>query len=254
MSRAVKRQYNSTRRQDQARETRLRIVHAAHDLFVANGYGRTTLAEIAREAGVAVETVYAAFGTKAGLLRQVWFVHFRGDEDDVALYDRAEMQEILAEPDLRARIRRHAALVTATHRRIGPLLQALQGAAASEPGAADMIAEFAERRLDVATRYARAAAATGQLAIGTAECRDVLFATMEGGWWRQLVLDRGWSDKRYVAWLDRMWAGLFLESDTAPAVRCAAGRRVGVRRGDPARTARGRPARDRPTAAGRAAG
>jgi AcrR family transcriptional regulator len=210
MTRAVKRQYNSTRRQDQARETRLRIVHAAHDLFVANGYGRTTLAEIARAAGVAVETVYAAFGNKAALLRQVWFVHFRGDEDDVPLYDRAEMQAILAEPDLRERIRRHAVLVTATHRRIGPLLQALEGAAASEPGAADMIAEFAQRRLDVATRYARAARATGQLAIGAAECRDVLFATMDGSLWQRLVLERGWPDKRYAGWLDRMWASLFL--------------------------------------------
>jgi hypothetical protein len=111
------------------------------------------------------------------------------------------------------RIRRHAAFVTATHRRIGPLLQALQGAAASEPAAADMIAEFAGRRLDVATRYARAAAATGPLAIGTAECRDVLFATMDGDLWQRLVLDRGWSDKRYAAWLDRMWAGLFLAPD-----------------------------------------
>jgi hypothetical protein len=136
-------------------------------------------------------------------------VHFRGDEDGVPLYDRAEMQAILAEPDLRVRIRRHAAFVTATHRRIGPLLQALQGAAASEPAAADLIAEFAERRLDVATHYARAAA-TGQLAIGAAECRDVLFATMDGDLWQRLVVDRGWSDKRYAAWLDRMWAGLFL--------------------------------------------
>lgn len=213
MSRAVKRQYNSTRRQGQALETKRRIIDAAHDLFIANGYGRTTLAEVARAAGVAVETVYAAFDGKAGLLRQVWFVHFRGDEDDVPLYDRAEMQAILAEPDLRVRIRRHAALVTATHRRIGPLLQALQGAAASEPAAADMVAEFGERRLDVATRYARAAGTTGQLAIGAAECRDVLFATMEGSLWRRLVLERGWSDKRYAAWLDRMWAGLFLASD-----------------------------------------
>lgn len=210
MSRPVKRQYNSARRRDQARETRLRVVRAAHDLFVTEGYGRTTIAAIAQAAGVAVETVYAAFGSKAGLLRQVWFVHFRGDEDDVALYDRAQMQAILAEPDLRTRIRRHATFVTASHRRIGPLLRALQGAAASEPAAADMIAEFAGRRLDVATRYARAAAATGQLAIGTAECRDVLFATMDGNLWQRLVQDRHWSDKRYAAWLDRMWCGLFL--------------------------------------------
>ena len=210
MVRAVKRPYDSTRRQDQARQTRLAIVHAAHDLFVSNGYGRTTIADIARAAGVAVETVYAAFKNKPTLLRQVWYVHFRGDEQDVPLYDRAEMQEILAEPDLASRIRKHAEFVTATNRRIAPLLAALVGAAANEPEAAAMLDEWAERRIDVATKYAHAAAATGQLGISEHECRDVLFATMDGALWQRLVAERGWSDERYAAWLGRMWVQLFL--------------------------------------------
>ena len=63
MSEAVKRQYDSTWRQEQARETRQRIIRAAHHLFVSTGYGSTTIADIARAAGVAVETVYAAFRT-----------------------------------------------------------------------------------------------------------------------------------------------------------------------------------------------
>ena len=210
MARAVKRPYDSTRRQDQARQTRLAIVHAAHDLFVSNGYGRTTIADIARAAGVAVETVYAAFKNKPTLLRQVWYVHFRGDEQDVPLYDRAEMQEILAEPNLASRIRKHAELVTATNRRIAPLLAALVGAAANEPGAAAMLDEWAERRIDVATKYAHAAAATGQIGISEHECRDVLFATMDGALWQRLVAERGWSDERYAAWLGRMWVQLFI--------------------------------------------
>jgi AcrR family transcriptional regulator len=210
MVRAVKRPYDSTRRQDQARQTRLAIVHAAHDLFVSNGYGRTTIADIARAAGVAVETVYAAFKNKPTLLRQIWYVHFRGDEQDVPLYDRAEMQEILAEPDLASRIRKHAEFVTATNRRMAPLLAALVGAAANEPGAAAMLDEWAERRIDVATKYAHAAAATGQLGISEHECRDVLFATMDGALWQRLVAERGWSDERYAAWLARMWVQLFI--------------------------------------------
>lgn len=212
MVRAVKRPYDSTRRQDQARQTRLAIVHAAHDLFVSNGYGRTTIADIARAAGVAVETVYAAFKNKPTLLRQIWYVHFRGDEQDVPLYDRAEMQQILAEPDLASRIRKHAEFVTATNRRIAPLLAALVGAAANEPGAAAMLDEWAERRIDVATKYAHAAAATGQLGISEHECRDVLFATMDGALWQRLVAERGWSDERYAAWLGRMWVQLFISS------------------------------------------
>jgi TetR/AcrR family transcriptional regulator, regulator of autoinduction and epiphytic fitness len=213
MTRAVKRQYNSSRRDEQARETRLRIVRTAHDLFVAKGYGRTTIAEIAGAAGVAVETVYAAFRNKATLLRQAWFVTFRGDEEDVPLYDRTEMQAILAEPDLVARTLRHAEFVTTNNRRMAPLYTALVGAATHEPAAADLLAEYAERRLEVATKYARAAAATGQLAVSQAECRDVLFATMDGALWQRLVADRGWSNRRYAAWLANLWLASLCVSD-----------------------------------------
>lgn len=212
MSKAVKRRYTSTRRDEQARETRLRIIRAARELFVSKGYGRTTLAEIAQEAAVAVETVYSAFGTKATLLRQTWYLDFRGDEGDIPLFERAEMQAILDEPDLAARIRRHAAFVTATNRRIGPLLAALEGAAASEPAAAEMLTEFRARRLAATTKYAKAAAATGRLAISQAECRDVLFATMDGTLWRRLVVERGWSDDRYADWLGTVWIAQLVSS------------------------------------------
>ena len=205
MSEPVKRQYKSTRRQEQAGETRLRIIRAAHELFVAKGYGRTTIAEIALTAGVAVETVYVTFRNKPTLLRHVWYVSFRGDEEDVRLLDRPEIHAVLAEPDLATRFGRHAVVVTAVFLRITPLLTALQGAATSEPAAAAMLAEWDERRLDACTRYAEAAAATGQLAVSEAECRDVLAATMDGALWQRLVAERGWPDERFAAWLGRLW-------------------------------------------------
>lgn len=156
--------------------------------------------------------MYAAFGNKTTLLRQTWDVDYRGDEEDVPLFDRAEMQAILDELDLARRIRRHAAFVTATNCRTGPLMAALEGAAASEPAAAEMLVEFRARRLDRATRYAKAAAATGRLAVSAAECRDVLFATMDGSLWRHLVVERGWSDERYAEWaritVDRLLVGM----------------------------------------------
>ena len=212
MERKIKRPYDSSRRQQQAAETRRNVIAAANELFIAQGYGQTTLKQVAARAGVAVETVYAAFGTKASLLRHVWYVDFRGDKADVPLYDRAEMQSILAEPDLSNRIRRHAVFVTASNRRIFPLLGALTGAAASEPDAAAMLVEWDNRRLDVATRYAHAAAATGQLAVSEEECRDVLFATMDGTLWAQLVGQRGWSDERFSAWLAATWIGAFVRT------------------------------------------
>jgi AcrR family transcriptional regulator len=216
MSKPVKRPYNSTRRQDQARETRLRIVRAAHRLFVAQGYGRTTIAEIAAAAGVAVETVYAAFRNKPTLLRQVWYVNFRGDEKDIRLLDRPEIRDVLAEPDLPTRFDEHAAVLTAVFRRIAPLLAALQGAAATEPAAAAMLAEWNERRLDACTTYAEAAAATGQLAVSADECRDVLAATMDGTLWQRLVAERGWTDQRFASWLGRLWTSQLVKPSPPP--------------------------------------
>jgi len=212
MAPTVKRRYDSTRRDEQARETRERIIRGALELFVGQGYGRTTIADVARAAGVSPETVYATFGNKATLLRQAWFLNFRGDETETPLYDRPQMQEILAIPDLVERTRAHAAFVTANNRRSSPLLRAMEGAADSEPGAADMLAEWAERRLDVATKYAHAAAETGQLAVTEHECRDILYATMDGALWQRLVEQRGWSDQRYATWLATAWLAMFVQN------------------------------------------
>jgi AcrR family transcriptional regulator len=201
----VKRPYRSTRRREQAGETRLRIIRSAHDLFVSHGYGRTTIAEVASAAGVAVETVYAAFRNKPTLLRQVWYATFRGDEQDIRLLDRPEIRAVLAEPDLATRLRAHAVALTPVFRRITPLLRALQGATTSEPAASAMLAEFDERRMDAAGHYARAAAATGQLGVSEQECSDLLAATMEGALWYRLVEERGWSEERFAQLLGAIW-------------------------------------------------
>ena len=65
------RRYTSPRRTEQARRTRDRVLDGALQLFVAGGYGPTTMDAVATEADVSVETVYKAFGTKAGLVRAI---------------------------------------------------------------------------------------------------------------------------------------------------------------------------------------
>ena len=212
MGTPVKRSYDASGRQARAQETRQRIIDVAHDLFIRQGYGRTTIADIARGADVSVETVYAAFGNKAALLRKVWYVRFRGDEQDVRLLDRSEIQEMLAEPDLVVRLRRHANVITPVFRRFVPLHRALEAAAASEPSAAEMVAEFDVRRVDACAQYAKAARKTGQLAVSAAECRDVFNATLDGGLWHRLVHECGWSDKRFAAFLGDLWVSALTSS------------------------------------------
>jgi AcrR family transcriptional regulator len=205
MAKPVKRSYDASGRQARAQQTRQRIIDVAHDLFLSQGYGRTTIADIARGADVSVETVYSAFGNKAALLRKVWFVRFRGDDQDVRLLHRPEIQEMLAEPDLVVRLRRHAVVFTPVFGRFVPLHRALQAAAASEPSAADMVAEFDALRQDASTQYAKAAKRTGQLSVSAAECRDVFNATLDGSLWHRLVHEGGWSDQRFAAFLGDLW-------------------------------------------------
>jgi AcrR family transcriptional regulator len=211
MAKTVKRRYRSARRREQAEETRSRIIDAAHHLFVTQGYGRSTIAEVARAAGVAVETIYAVYRNKATLLRHVWYSAMRGDDEDVRLLDRPEIRTVLAEPDLAKRLRAHAVVMTSVFRRFTPLFRALQGAASTEPVAATILAEFDERRLDAAAHYASAAAITGKLAISEEECRDVFAATLDGALWHRLVEERGWTDDRFAEFLGSMWIAAFVQ-------------------------------------------
>lgn len=210
MAKPVKRQYNSTRRDEQAAETRLRIIGAARDLFIEKGYGQTTIVEIGRRAGVAVETVYAAFGNKPTLLHQVWDTTVGGDDANVAVHERPEMLAARTEKSLSRRLRKHAAFNTAIARRTAALMLALRGAATSDPAAAAMVAEIDRQRLDAMAIHAREIAATGQLALTEAECRDLLWSTTDGTLWHRLVGERGWSDERYAEFLGDLWVAVLV--------------------------------------------
>lgn len=200
-----KRPYDSSRRRAQAAETRATIVRVARDLFLAQGFGRTTVAEIAGRAGVSVETVYGAFGNKAALLHRAWDITIGGDDQDVAFHERPEVRALRDEPDLAVRLMRHAELATRTAARIAPFLRMVQAAADTEPAAAEMLAEMDRQRLAGMSVMAAGAAATGQLAVSEDDCRDLVWAMTDGMLWHRLVNERGWTDEQFADWLGRMW-------------------------------------------------
>jgi AcrR family transcriptional regulator len=216
MPEGVKRRYDSTRRQQQAQENRRQVLAAAHALFVDQGYGSTTIAQIAASAGVAVETIYATFRNKPTLLHRVWDLAVGGDEQDVHLLDRPEMRAVFDEPDLSARFARFAVVNTAVMRRTAALRLAVQGAAGTDPAAAALLTEIDAARHEAMGAHARAATATGQLSVGEAECRDVLFATTDGTLWHTLVQRQGWSDERYAAWLGHLWRAMLVDPTAEP--------------------------------------
>ncbi len=211
MTTPVKRRYDATRRTEQARATERQVLAAAHDLFVTQGYGRTTIADVAREAGVSAETIYARFKNKPTLLHRVWDITVGGDDQDVVFHERPEVRAIRAEPDLGKRLMLHAKMSAATARRIGPFLRALQGGASSDPRVAEMLAEMDRQRLTGMSVMAAEAAATGQLAVSEEECRDYLWSMTDGYLWSKLVDERGWDDDTFADWLGRMWVSVLVQ-------------------------------------------
>jgi AcrR family transcriptional regulator len=189
----------------------LAIIRSARDLFVGQGYGRTTVADIARAAGVSVETIYASFGNKATLLHKTWDITIGGDDQDIVFHERPEVMAIRAEPDLTNRLKLHAAFSTQTAQRIAPFQLMVQSAAGADQAAAAMLEEMARQRLAGMTVMAAEVAKTGQLAVTEEECRDVLWSMTDGMLWHHLVNQRGWTTDRFAEWLGRIWVHLLVQ-------------------------------------------
>src|SRR5262249_45458773 len=119
-----KRRYESPRRREQADATRRQIRAAAQRLFEEQGYPATTMAAVATEAGVSLKTVYLAFDTKTLLLRAVWDVLLRGEEDrpvaQVEWY-----REMITEPDPERQLWLNARNSRRGKERFGPLLRVI---------------------------------------------------------------------------------------------------------------------------------
>ena len=97
------------------------------------GTPATTMAAIATEAGVALKTVYVTFETKSGLLRALWHLLLRGDEDDATVAERAWYREVLEEPDPERQLRLNARNSRIVKERAGALLGVIRSAASVDP-------------------------------------------------------------------------------------------------------------------------
>lgn len=205
MTKPVKetRAYVSPRRREQAAATRERILGAAHLLFERDGYASTTMAAIAREAGVALKTVYLAFDTKSGVLRALWNLRLRGDSADVPVAQREWYREMLAEPDPRRQLELNARNSRRVKARAGWLLEVIRGAAPVDPDVAVLWERIetdfhANQRAVVESLHAKGALRPGLDLLGAT---DVLWTINHPAVWHLLVTTRGWSHDAFEAWL-----------------------------------------------------
>lgn len=131
-TRSAKRTYDSTRRAQQAAQTRADVVDAAVALFGAHGWAGTTLAAIADAAGVSVETIRNGFGSKKGLLRVAMDVAVAGDAEDIPVSSRPVFTA-LGEGHQAERIARAAEVVVSIHERSIGVWRAVVEAAGADP-------------------------------------------------------------------------------------------------------------------------
>ena len=199
------RAYDATSRREKARETRRAVVATTRELLEEHGYAATTIAEVARQAGVSPESIYKGFGTKAALVKEVFDVTIAGDDEAVAVADRPEVQRLREDPDVRVKLRLYAESAAVRAERSGRVQLALRNGAASDPTIDALWQSLQSERLAGMTMLARHLVDTGQLRAGTSvdEVRDVLWTCISVEVYDLLVLQRGWTRARYATWLTR---------------------------------------------------
>lgn len=168
-----------------------------------DGYAATTIAAIAREADVAVQTVYAVFGSKRAILEELLAVRVVGDDAATPLKDRDEWRVMEAETDPRRQLELLAAIATRIGERMGTLYTVLAGAAGSDPEIASLHRRQQQNRYNDQRRVARSLARRGVLRPGLSEARaaDMMWAIANPTMHHNLVTERRWASGEYERWL-----------------------------------------------------
>jgi AcrR family transcriptional regulator len=192
----------ATRRGEQARATRRRIVDAAAALFIENGYPSTTLDQIAEQAGVAVQTVYFHFGNKRTVLKEAVDVAAVGDDEPVPLLDRPWLEQIRVEHDPHQVMALWVRTSRTIFGRIGPIMRVVRDAAAGDPDMADQWATNEQQRDTAHRLLAQLLADRGALKpdISVDDATDIIFALLSIELYLLLTATRGWTPERWERW------------------------------------------------------
>ena len=211
------RPYDATSRREGAARNRAAVLAACRELLFRDGYHRMTVRSVAEQAGVSPETVYKAFGGKAGLMKALWDVTLAGDDQPVAIADRPQMQEVRSARDPAEKLRLWAGFVSGANQRLAPLYGLL---AQAGPEVTQMLAATQQERLTGVRALVTHLADLGLLATGRdpAAAADACWALTGPRLFLDLTTDRGWQPDRYEDWLTGMLtANLLTPAAHAPA-------------------------------------
>lgn len=205
---STSRPYRSVLREERAQETRLRIRESAHSLFASRGFAETTIAQIADDAGVSPQTVYAVFGSKRGIVGAILEY----------LEETAELESwvarLIAEADARQQLRLFVAMNRSLFEPGAPILRAAL-AARSDPEVAALAERGDGRRREGTERLCQMWADKGALRSGLDQSQAAerlwLLTSVE-----QFLLATdglGWPPDRYERWLGDLLERELFEPD-----------------------------------------
>jgi len=200
-----RRKYDSTRRQADAEARHRRIIDEAVKLFLDSGFVGTSIGQIADAAGVSPQTIYATFGSKAGVLGRAIDVATVGDYADMPIFDR--FPGMKTEADLVA----YAGFVASINERVAPLIRVMEQAAATDPSLGELRSSLIDRLRDDCRRWvAELGPKALRKGLTEAEAADVMAVTGSPYVYTYFTIDAGWSPQQYERWLADAFPQLLL--------------------------------------------
>lgn len=209
---AVKRRYDTTNRMRKAAGTQLRIIRAARTLFLRDGYAATTIAGIASEARVAVQTVYASLHSKREILQRILDLAVSGEDEQLPVLSSSRWQELDRETDPAIKLALFVRLHTEICQREADVFAIMSDAAGSDPEVRALMHDNAQRRYKDQLALARSFRTHHGLrdTITTGRAADVIWTLANEGTYLALVRQRDWTPDQYAHWLTEQLAAAIL--------------------------------------------
>ena len=188
---------------ERAIATRRRIAEAAYRLFSEQGYAATTMESIGQTAGVAVQTVYFTFHTKADVLIEALKIAGGAAGESSQVSARDWFREVLQAPDGPRRLALICEHGTDIYQRLAPMLHAVSAAASVDRDVDEAFRGLVESRRNGMRQVMRAMAEHGELRPGVDErlATDLLFGLQRPELFLAFTIECGWSAEAFKAWI-----------------------------------------------------
>ena len=188
-----RRNYDATGRRAAAAKTRSTILRTARELFIERGYAATTMADVAKEAGLSPDTVYTVVGAKPVLFRELIETALSGTDEVIAGEERDYVQRMRSAEDVHDKIAIYAEAVTLIQQRLAPLFLVLREAASANPELGRLWQDISRRRARNMRALTDDLATTGALRVDLTRVQiaDVIWTMNSSEYYALLVLERG---------------------------------------------------------------